>query len=155
MPYSHSLLGAGLCALALGAIYARSSGTRRVGIAIAVAVLSHYLLDAVTHRPDMPLLGFRLPGDVRLGTNLPLYPLAYFVLELACCLVAWRSFDARNRRLLGTLLVLMALWSNSLFGFAPLPAPPALVFGASMFLIFVLTVLVVFWAAQSKPRAAP
>lgn len=54
-PWSHSLLMVIVWGLA-GAILARALGTDRRGqIVIFVLVLSHWVLDAISHRPDMPL----------------------------------------------------------------------------------------------------
>lgn len=50
-PFSHSLLASVLWSLGAYALY-RS----RVGIWAAVCVFSHFVLDLVAHRPDLPLL---------------------------------------------------------------------------------------------------
>ena len=67
----------------------------------------------------MPLIGLGATHDVRLGTGLATHPLAFFVVELTWCLLAWWWYDATNRRLLVAILVLMALWANNIFGFSP------------------------------------
>ncbi|HEX9069659.1 MAG TPA: hypothetical protein VF807_12885 [Ktedonobacterales bacterium] len=61
--YSHSLVGALLIALAAGALASRWWG-RHGGLLVGGTVFSHWLLDLIVHRPDLPLL----PGN--LG-NLP------------------------------------------------------------------------------------
>ncbi|WIG60094.1 MAG: putative membrane protein [Ktedonobacterales bacterium] len=62
--YSHSLVGALLIAAAAGALAWKPWG--RVGaLIVAATVFSHWLLDLLVHRPDLPIL----PGN--LG-NLPL-----------------------------------------------------------------------------------
>jgi len=55
-PFSHSLLAAAIWAGAFGAAYAglRRSGAR-TGLVLAGVALSHWFLDALSHRPDMPL----------------------------------------------------------------------------------------------------
>src|SRR5262249_5244567 len=55
-PYSHSLVALGVWA-ALFAFVARwrGFGARAAGV-LAAVVLSHWVLDVVTHRPDMPVL---------------------------------------------------------------------------------------------------
>ena len=55
-PYSHSLvalLGWGALAGVLYSVVRRASG--RDALVVALVVLSHWALDALTHRPDMPL----------------------------------------------------------------------------------------------------
>ena len=67
-PYSHSLLA--LCAwgAAFGAIYFVLRRSRMSGaVTVALLVVSHWVLDYVTHRPDMPLT---LNGSARLGLGL-------------------------------------------------------------------------------------
>ena len=67
-PYSHSLLALVVWGVALGLIYrviARSSA--RGPLVIAALVVSHWVLDLIVHRPDLPLA----PGtSLRLGLGL-------------------------------------------------------------------------------------
>ena len=58
MPYSHSLLGTLAQAVLLGAAAGRYADSRRIGLAVGIAVVSHYLLDALSHMSDMPVIGF-------------------------------------------------------------------------------------------------
>lgn len=63
-PYSHSLLLLPVWGVAVGWLFARR---HRRGIAIVTAlVASHWLLDFVMHRPDMPLY----PGGPKFGLGL-------------------------------------------------------------------------------------
>jgi hypothetical protein len=151
--YSHSLVGTTACALVVasfGGTYLRSA---RVAVALGLAVLSHYVLDALSHCPDMPLFGFGIADDVRLGTSLSQRPLAFFLVELGWCGLAFWLYDRSNRRLAVTMLVLMLLYTNIVFGFMPPPAPSAFVFGVSMIVVFVSTFAVVLWAAR-RPSVA-
>lgn len=54
-PWSHSLLMVALTGAAIGALYAWKTANRPGGIAIALLAVSHWVLDWITHRPDMPL----------------------------------------------------------------------------------------------------
>jgi hypothetical protein len=55
-PYSHSLLTLSVLGVVLGASYAAAwRAPRAAGVTIALLVVSHWLLDVLTHRPDMPL----------------------------------------------------------------------------------------------------
>jgi membrane-bound metal-dependent hydrolase YbcI (DUF457 family) len=82
--YTHSLVGALLIAAA-GVLSSRWWG-RRGGIVIAGVVFSHWILDLLVHRPDMPIL----PGNVGnlplLGFGLWQIPAASAILELALIL---------------------------------------------------------------------
>ncbi len=53
--YTHSLLGALLLSLLFGAAATLAWG-RSSGVILGAVVFSHWLLDLITHRPDLPLL---------------------------------------------------------------------------------------------------
>ena len=87
MPFSHSLAGA--LVLAAGAwLLVRVGRHRSVALAVAIGVASHFILDLVTHAPDLPLF----PGsDTRLGLGLyAAWPVLGFLVELAYSLLVWR-----------------------------------------------------------------
>src|SRR3954469_17234173 len=65
-PYSHSLVFLIGWGLAFGWLYRRLTGDRAALMVIAALVVSHWALDYVTHRPDMPVY----PGSVKLGLGL-------------------------------------------------------------------------------------
>lgn len=65
-PWTHSLLTGAIWAIAFGAVYRWRTGYSRGAAVVAALVLSHWLLDFVTHRPDLPLA----PGGVRVGLGL-------------------------------------------------------------------------------------
>jgi hypothetical protein len=65
-PYSHSLVFLCLWGVVLGLICAGIAHDRRMALIAAVLVVSHWVLDWITHRPDMPLY----PGSIKLGLGL-------------------------------------------------------------------------------------
>jgi hypothetical protein len=65
-PWSHSLLMLCVWATVFAGIYYAISRYMPGAIAIWVAVVSHWFLDWITHRPDMPLV----PGGARYGLGL-------------------------------------------------------------------------------------
>ncbi|MFF5205376.1 permease [Streptosporangium sp. NPDC000396] len=71
--YTHSLLGALLIAALTGLAAAHWWG-RRAGTVIGATVFSHWLLDLLVHRADLPLLPGNLGGLPRLGLGLWQYP---------------------------------------------------------------------------------
>jgi hypothetical protein len=67
-PYSHSLLALCVWGAAFGIAYAVVRRSRFVpAVSLALLVVSHWVLDALTHRPDMPLT---LTGTTRVGLDL-------------------------------------------------------------------------------------
>ena len=65
-PYSHSLLLLVVWGITFGWLYRLVTGDGRAFPVIAALVVSHWVLDFVTHRPDMPLY----PGGPKLGLGL-------------------------------------------------------------------------------------
>lgn len=67
-PYSHSLLGLAIWAVIAALLYRAFSRVRSRALFVLVAVvLSHWLLDVLTHRPDIPVT---FGGETKLGLNL-------------------------------------------------------------------------------------
>lgn len=54
-PYSHSLLFVALWAVLLAVLYGLVTRYWRAAALIALLVLSHWVLDLIVHRPDLPL----------------------------------------------------------------------------------------------------
>jgi membrane-bound metal-dependent hydrolase YbcI (DUF457 family) len=81
MPYTHSLIGAILWSLVATFIYYGFRKTDGYGAAtfVGAAVFSHWVLDVLVHRPDMPLYD----NSFKIGLGLWNYPLLAFLLEIA------------------------------------------------------------------------
>src|SRR6476659_9891715 len=79
-PWTHSLLMCALWALAMGALYWALRGDKVAAMLIGAVVLSHWFLDAIVHRPDLPLA----PGSgVKIGFGLWNSVPGTLILELA------------------------------------------------------------------------
>jgi hypothetical protein len=65
-PYSHSLVTLIAWGIALGWIYRARTDDRRAFVVLAALVVSHWVLDFATHRPDMPIY----PGGPKVGLGL-------------------------------------------------------------------------------------
>jgi hypothetical protein len=65
-PYSHSLVFLILWGVVVAWLYQQTSGHRGAFLVVGSLVVSHWVLDFVTHRPDMPLY----PGGARFGLGL-------------------------------------------------------------------------------------
>lgn len=81
MPYTHSLIGAMLWATGATIVYylcRRADGWAPATFVCAV-VFSHWVLDVLVHRPDMPLYD----DSSKIGFGLWNYAVFAFVLELA------------------------------------------------------------------------
>ena len=102
--YTHSLVGAAFLSVVLGLAAARLWEARS-GIAVGLVSLSHWLLDLVVHRGDLPLLPANAGDLPMLGFGLWRMPLASIAVEIIIFLFGlfayWRAADgvARSARL--------------------------------------------------------
>jgi hypothetical protein len=81
MPYTHSLLGAIAWSIAAGIAYYlfRKADGWSAAAFVGAAVFSHWVLDWLVHRPDLPLYD----NSLKVGLGLWNYPVFAFVLEIA------------------------------------------------------------------------
>jgi hypothetical protein len=79
------LLGAAIIAVIAGLI-ARWAWGKKAGLIIGGIVFSHWLLDLIVHRPDLPILPGNLGNLPLLGFGLWQVPIAAALLELALAL---------------------------------------------------------------------
>jgi membrane-bound metal-dependent hydrolase YbcI (DUF457 family) len=123
-PWSHSLVGSVFWAVLVGAVGARRWGTRAAAWLGAV-VLSHWGLDLVTHRPDLPLWPRGPLFGLGLWQSLP----ATFIVEGALWAVGIALYvaahPARDRTGTWSFVALMLLvglmWASGPFS----PPPPS------------------------------
>lgn len=80
--YTHSLAGALVLSLLFAAATAMPWG-RRAGAVLGAMVFSHWLLDLIVHRADLPILPGNAGDLPRLGLGLWRLPVASAMLELA------------------------------------------------------------------------
>ena len=123
-PISHSLLAVVCWAFVLGAVYYVTRRYRRGAVVVGLAVLSHWLLDALTHRPDLPLYP---GGDWRIGLGLWSSVAATLAVELFLFAVGiWlylrttRALDRAGTVGLWSLVIfLILIYAGNIFGDPP------------------------------------
>ena len=54
-PFSHSLVAVLFWSLLVGGLYFILKKEKRSALVVGIAVFSHWILDFITHRPDMPI----------------------------------------------------------------------------------------------------
>jgi membrane-bound metal-dependent hydrolase YbcI (DUF457 family) len=101
LPYSHSVFTGALLA-ALAWLMGKSVHRSNVGIAIALGILSHIVLDIIQHEPNITLLP--MAWGPRLGLNLQGYPSLDFIVELAFCVACWKIFGGSRGLLIGIVI---------------------------------------------------
>lgn len=98
-PYSHSLLALIVWGTLLALIYRAVRGSSlRAAVVLAALVVSHWILDVIVHRPDMPLapgIGPRL--GLGLWNSIPATLAVEFGLYAAGVWLYWRATVARDR----------------------------------------------------------
>jgi hypothetical protein len=125
-PYSHSFVAlAGWSAL-FALAYRTIRGWHPAAIAtIAALVFSHYVLDVITHRPDLPIT---LGGSGRLGLGLWNHPGATLAVESLMFIVGTTIYMSATRArdrigrigLYALIVVIVAIYFAALYG----PPPP-------------------------------
>jgi membrane-bound metal-dependent hydrolase YbcI (DUF457 family) len=126
-PYSHSLVAMVLWGLLFGLFYMVVQRARaKTAIILSVLVLSHWFLDVITHRADMPIV---LNDSIRIGFGLWNYPILAVTSEILLFAVGvgmyTHSTRPRNRK--GTIgfwtlvVFLLFIYALNLLG----PPPPS------------------------------
>jgi membrane-bound metal-dependent hydrolase YbcI (DUF457 family) len=123
-PFSHSLVAALCWGVALGAVYALTTRNTRGAFVVAALVVSHWLLDAIVHAPDLPLA----PGvGTMVGLGLWQSKVATMAVEVPIfALGVWlylRSTRAKDKvgafGLVGLVSFLALIYVGNLFGDPP------------------------------------
>ncbi|HEV7674211.1 MAG TPA: hypothetical protein VGQ12_06755 [Candidatus Angelobacter sp.] len=151
MPYTHSLFGA-LCWSALAYVVCQlvlSLRGKRIGLILAAAVFSHWILDLIVHRPDLALYD----SIGKMGFGLWNYRGAAFVLEMALLIggaaLLYRT-AAHRARLAGFVVFLAAF---QVFGTFFLPPPPSDHAAATSALVsYLVLALVAWWVERGDPE---
>lgn len=138
MPYTHSLVAAVLWSAAAFAFYrlaVRGAGNRSAAI-VAAAVFSHWVLDFLVHRPDLPIYD----DAAKVGLGLWNVPALALALEAALLfggmwLVIRAGITPRNRTIVfGVVMLLIQLMV--FFGPPPPTDRAAAVTGLSAYVVF-------------------
>ncbi len=153
-PVSHSLIAQLGWGTSLGIIYFLVRRNVSSALLLGFLVPTHWLLDFIAHRPDMPIY----PGGAKYGlgmwNSLPLtivVEYALFSAGTAVYLSVTRAKDRTGNLALWSLLGLLAvLYPASLFG-PPPPSVPALAWSA---LAMWLTVPWAAWADRHRRSSA-
>lgn len=153
-PYSHSLLTLSAIATLSGLGYWVARRDRRGSVVIALLVASHWLLDFIVHRPDLPLLpGSAARAGIGLWNSIAgtlLVELALLAIGAGCYVRTHRIRDRLGTGLLiGLLALLVLIQFANVFG-PPPPSTNAVTYSA------LAVWLLVAWAwaidARTEPR---
>ena len=155
MPYTHSLLGASLWAIAFAFVVAAFTPPGRQFLSAMIAaglVLSHWFLDLIVHRQDLALVQ---DNEQKLGYGLWDHPLIEAPLELGLLLAGFALFmtATKPRGTLGRIvpwLVLAALLGLQGVNWFTPHAPDAATFSALGLTAYLLLAALAHWLDRAR-----
>lgn len=157
-PYSHGLLGSVLWSAIAGAAallaYASRAFKWRVAVLVAAAVFSHWLLDALVHRPEMPLTGRASPlvGFALWNKMSTALGIEAMIVAVGLYLFVPGSGLPRGKSITVTVLTLVVL-AFTVGGMTIAPAPPSALAMAGGSLATLGVVCALFCWLGRHPRA--
>ena len=161
MPYSHSLVSVLIVCVMVLFLYrflVPPSDLVKPALLVALAVMSHWLLDIFVHRPDLPLYD----DTLKIGLGLWNYPIWAFLLEVGllfiCMVMYLRSTKATSKGgkygmvVFGLVLVIIQI--GIVFG--PVPSWLTIqVTAVSLLAYYFATAAVVLWLEKKREWARP
>jgi hypothetical protein len=152
MPYTHSLVGAFFwSAVAFVGYKLARRNTGYAALLVAAAVLSHWALDLIVHRPDLPLYD----DTLKMGFGVWNYPAVAFGLEAIILIAGILIYlsSSKPRSVVGKYgipafaILLLVLQSVVFFG-APPTSPTAAALTA--LLSYVVLAAIAFWLERKR-----
>lgn len=148
MPYTHSLLGSAVWAVAFAAVLMLWRRDLVAAVIGGLVVLSHWLLDLLVHRPDLTLAG----SPPKFGLGLWNYPMIEIPLELGLIGLSFWLYLRNTKGPVGPplilLTVLLALQAFNWFG--PEPEVWSLALPIMGFVGFGLPTLLAVWVGATR-----
>lgn len=148
MPYTHSLLGAGIWALAFLLIVAIIRRSLIAGALAGIVVVSHWFTDWLVHVPDLTIDG----TPPKLGLGLWDYPWVAMPLELGLTLGAFWFYLRRTRGPVGPPAVLLGvmLLFQAINWFGPHPAETGPFLYVQALLAFAILTALAVWVGENR-----
>jgi len=152
-PFTHSLIGALVLAAVFGHVYRMITKDLKSGLVLSAVVLSHWVLDFITHRPDLPLWFW---GGTKAGLGLWNSVTATIVAEaalfLAGLILYLRSADPHRPRsskiwFAALMVMLCGIYAGNLFG-PPPPGVTAIAVAGNLMWLFIFAA----YRADRTPR---
>jgi membrane-bound metal-dependent hydrolase YbcI (DUF457 family) len=129
-PFTHSLLAAIFWGVVFMGVYYYNKRKLRTSVILGLLVVSHWVLDFIVHRADLPLVPW---SDFKVGLGVwNSIPLTIIIEGLIFCIGAWYYIsltEAKNKTggysMWGLLLFLVAIYIMNMFS-APPPSDTAI-----------------------------
>jgi membrane-bound metal-dependent hydrolase YbcI (DUF457 family) len=139
MPWSHSVATAVVAALAAWLIIEKGFGRAALGRAVGLGIISHLLLDLMTHARDIALW----PGWPSPKLGLGLYeaaPMAAFIVEMLYGILCWTIFRGRPGLLV---FIVIGNLANLSFLSPGIPGPEQYLAGRPLLVVTVVFVQII------------
>jgi hypothetical protein len=148
MPYTHSLLGAGIWATVFLIIVALLQRNLVAGALAGVVVISHWFIDWLVHVPDLTIDG----TPPKLGLGLWNYPWIAMPLELGLTLGAFWFYLRRTRGPVGPPAVLLGvmLLFQAIQWFGPAPENAGLFLNLQALFAFAIMTGLAVWVGENR-----
>jgi len=148
-PYSHSLLASLVWGFLFGLTFYLITKNRKGSLLLFGLVFSHWVLDFLTHRTDLPLSPF---SDIKVGLGLWNFPIIESVFEIGLFVAGvalyYRSIIPKRQIAFWTLIsVLLVIHLMNIFG-PPPPNVEIVAWSANLVWLFVLLA----WWIESRSR---
>jgi len=139
-PFSHSLLGVLFWALLFGAVYYLIKKNYKASIVLGILVFSHWILDLITHIPDLPLFpGVDTKAGFGLWNSIPATIIVEASIFFAGVYFYMKVTKAINKKgiytLWGLIIFLLIIYVMNIFGPPPESAEAIGYVGLSQWLI--------------------
>ena len=154
MPYSHSIASSAIIGLAAWLIIAKLLRRPILATAVAIGILSHIALDALTHSQDLALVPF--VWDEKIGLGLYEIPILAFFVETAYGMFCWWYYGGGKALLAVILLFNLANFSffaSAVSGPETLMAHHPLWVVTAVGLQIVITLALVGWFSRRDAAA--
>ena len=143
-PLSHSLLGVLVWAFLFGIVYYFYRKDKKNAIILGALVISHWILDLLTHRPDLPIIpGTGVKVGLGLWNSVALTIIVESLIYILGIYLYFKATKAKNKTgsysLWGLVIFLAIVYISNIFGPPPPGAEPIAYVGLSQWLI-------IFWA---------
>ena len=134
-PYSHSLLMSIVWSLLFGGIYYLIKKNKKASIILGICVFSHWVLDFIVHRADLPLApGIETFFGLGLWNSLPATLIVELFIFLGGAYLYLKTTKEKDKignfSLLGFVLLLLIIYAMNLFSGTVPPNVNALAFSA-------------------------
>ena len=150
-PFTHSFLGVLIWALLFGSVYYLIRKNIKTALMMAGLVLSHWLLDLLTHRPDLPIIpGMDTKAGFGLWNSIILTILIEGSIYILGILIYLRMTNSKNKRgvwgIWSLFIFLAFIYILNIFGPPPPDVDSIAYAGFSLWLI----VLWAYWVDRNR-----